>query len=123
MCCIDFMSRIIRYIEPVDSMSGKFAQMKDVRNAEGSNVICIMTFRKATLRKSYSIGVWGRNYATNPLSAAEQAGRSKFTQASQFAHNELKDVDKKQAAVLRWEAAGKPGTLFGFIFKEKYATL
>lgn len=64
-----------------------------------------------------------RDYKKNPLSAAEQAAQEKFKQAANTARSEMRDPDKKEAAILRWEAAGKKGTLYTFLFREAYAKL
>ena len=64
-----------------------------------------------------------RDYKKNPLSASEQAAQEKFKQAAQTARGEMRDPDKKEAALQRWQAAGKKGTLYSFLFKEAYAKI
>ena len=113
----------VTFIEPIATFRGKICKHSEVifkhQSESGTNF---------TSRICHP-----RDYKTNPLSASEQAAQEKFKQAATTAHSEMKDADKKEAAklikeileaaILRWETAGKHGSLYSFLFKEAYAKL
>ena len=103
----------VTFIEPIATFRGKICKHSEVifkhQSESGTN------FTSRICHPS--------DYTTNPLSASEQAAQEKFKQAATTAHSEMKDADKKEAAILHWETAGKHGSLYSFLFKEAYAKL
>lgn len=114
--------RQIRFIEPVESMSGKFAPQKAKSGPfnwgtgdKGTNVNVIAYARDTLWGIRKYFGIRSRN-PKKALSAAQQRVRVRFSAIQAMVADVYKDTEKMNTYQAQWEASGKKLSLRKFIW-------
>ena len=96
----------VKFVYPVESMSGKVEDGQYFACKNGKTILATYDVAKA---KSH-----------NPTES-QLAAQGKFSEAAVQARTLLADNAKKAKLQELFVAAGRPGTLFGWVFKKIYA--
>lgn len=109
------MSRVVKFMQPVSYMSGKYAQKRVKAGLKGASVF-IGTHRSKSGLNSFSTCV---NYGKFKTAAAEMAAserQSKFAAVAALARTRMVDPTKMDNDIAAFEAQTKYTTRFGYLF-------
>lgn len=111
--------RIIRFMEPVESMSGKFAPTS--KKAGEGQKLYVGSHRRRSGLNTFSCHTKKFAYTTSDAQAAAEAHQRKFTRVVTATRARMVNPEQMDADQIAFRNQTKYSTMFGFLFHLEWA--
>lgn len=106
--------RIVRYMEPVESMSGKFSPTSK-KSGDGQKLY-VGSHRRRSGLNTFACHTQKFNYLSAATEAEAVAQQQKFKRVATAARTRMVDPEKMDADQIAFRNQTKYTTMFGFLF-------